>query len=104
VSDELTEHFVLVLVLENWDGVDSVDRFSGRAFVAEGRNDISLAIYCQECVQDRARPVGNGLSWSTRAFTLKVVEGSFRPNHTVPYGAVSFLETFQAVNCLATFI
>jgi len=29
--------------------------------VPEGRNDRSLAIYCQECTQDRIRPVGNGL-------------------------------------------
>jgi len=51
-------------------------------------------------VQDKARPVGNGLSWSTRALTLAVVEASFRPNHTVPYGTVPFLDAFQAVNCL----
>ena len=54
--------------------------------------------------QDKARPVGNGLSWSTRSFTLKVVEASFRPNHTVPYGTVPFVDTFLAVNCQATFI
>ncbi|HTD14084.1 MAG TPA: hypothetical protein VK673_02840 [Chthoniobacterales bacterium] len=63
----------------------------------ERRNDSSLVRPRpgQECVQDKARPVGNGLSWSTGAFTLKVVEGPFRPNHTVPYGTVPFLDAFQ---------
>ena len=40
-------------------------RFCGQisrtAFVPEGRNDGSLAVYCLECVQERNRPVGYGV-------------------------------------------
>ena len=52
----------------------------------------------------RPVPSGYGLNWSTRAFTVQGGECSLRPNHTVPYGTVPFLDTFLAVNCQATII
>jgi hypothetical protein len=40
----------------------------GRAFVPEGRDDSSLAVYCLECVQVMSRPVGYGVNGVTGAF------------------------------------
>jgi len=34
---------------------------SRKAFVPEGPNDSSLAVYCQECVRIAIRPVGYGV-------------------------------------------
>jgi hypothetical protein len=41
---------------------------SGSAFVLEGRNDSSLAVYCQERVQVMIRPVGYGVIGSEGTF------------------------------------
>ena len=50
-------------------------RFFGQvsrvAFVPKGLNEGSLAVYCQEYVEDKARPVGYGLSWSLARFTIQ---------------------------------
>jgi len=57
--------------------------------VPKGLNEGSLAIYCQECVQQTTRPVGHGLSWSTRAFTAQG-DRTFRPtqsHHTLRDGS-----------------
>jgi len=52
----------------------------------------------------KARPVGYGLRWFTRTLTAEGGSGTRRPNHTVPYGTVHFLDAFLAVNCQATII
>ena len=36
-------------------------QLAGSAFVPEGRSDSSLAVYCQEYVEERTRPVGYGM-------------------------------------------
>jgi hypothetical protein len=50
----------------------------------------------------KSRPVGHGLSWSSDRFAIQVEDGSFRPNHTVPYGTGSVSCIPLAVNCQAT--
>jgi hypothetical protein len=42
-----------------------------RGFVQEGLDEGSQAIYCLEYVEDKARPVGYGLSWSLARFTIQ---------------------------------
>jgi hypothetical protein len=44
-----------------WTGV-------GRFVVPKGRDDSSLAVYCLECVQEKNRPVGNGVIGSEGTF------------------------------------
>ena len=40
-----------------------------KTFVPEGRNDSSLAVYCQEYVQERNRPAGNGVIGAEGTFS-----------------------------------
>jgi hypothetical protein len=86
ISSSYYPHIVLVLVLERvcdvesilWTGLKSV-------FVPKGPSDGSLAVYCQECVLKKNRPVGNGMSRSTGAFTAQGRRNVLSdPNHTVP--------------------
>ena len=74
-------------------------------FVPKGLNDSSQAIYCLECVLKKTRPVGYGLSWSTRAFTAEG-RGMFLPTPIISASAetVRFFPHPQAVNCQAIII
>jgi len=65
---------------------------------------VAWQFIARDAFKKTTRPVGHGLSWSTRAFTAYGGRSSPKPNHTVPFGTVPFSRPFQAVNCLATFI
>ena len=77
----------------------------GQDFVPKGPSDSSLAVYCQECVLKKIRPVGNGMSWSTGAFTAQG-RRTFLPTLIIPFpnGTDRFFPDPQAVNCKATII
>ena len=66
------------------------------AFVPEGRNDRSLAVYCQGCVpsKDPFRRVRCG--WAGGIFCQPGREHASRPTQTVPYGTGRSLTVFQA--------
>ena len=49
------------------------------------------------------RPVGHGMIGSDRRVTTRAIDQRGR-DQTVPYGTVSRLNLFQAINCLATII
>ncbi|MBV8100265.1 MAG: hypothetical protein JOZ31_14025 [Verrucomicrobia bacterium] len=49
------------------------------------------------------RPVGYGLSWSTRAFTGQGGRPSRQPNDTILYGTGPLFGHIPAVNCQVAF-
>jgi hypothetical protein len=74
---------------------------SNSIFVPKGRRDSSLAVYCLEYVQERNRPVGNGLIGRKERYAILSGERASRTTHIVPYGTDRSLTAFQAINCLA---
>jgi hypothetical protein len=50
------------------------------------------------------RPVGDGMIGSDRRATTRAINPTRGKDQTVPYGTVSRLNLFQAINCLATII
>jgi hypothetical protein len=40
-------------------------------FVPKGLDEGSMAVYCQEWVYKKTRPVGHGLSWSSGRFAIQ---------------------------------
>src|SRR5215469_5029879 len=61
------------------------------AFVPKGPGEGSLAIYCQECVLKKIRPVGYGMSRSAGGFTAQG-RRTFLPTPIIPFpsGTVRF--------------
>jgi len=75
-----------------------------RSVVPKGRNEGSLAVYRQELVYQKTRPVRYGLNWSTRARTAQRARRS-HPPHQIRLGGDGLpFDTSHAVNCQATIV
>jgi hypothetical protein len=85
--------------------LDGQARKGVSGFVPKGLNEGSQAVYCLECADNKARPVGYGLIGNSEAFHDPRLTGRLaRPNHTVPPGRAVTLWAYQAINCLVTLI
>jgi hypothetical protein len=72
-------------------------------FVPKGQTDSSQAVYCLGSVKKRPRPVRDGVIKSTkRSFPSCALNKAALAVHAVPTGRPAYLNTSQAINCLAT--
>jgi hypothetical protein len=85
--------------------VESIlSKVSIKVFVPKGLDEGSQAVYCLEMQKNRTVPLGNGMIGSEETLCDLHGESASRPTQTVPLRDGSFLNAFQAINCLATFI